>query len=154
MPVYKYEHKWYVCCVLWSSILFEGNPVLSFVFIKQAYLLCLKRSNSNYYTFIYFCMLVQVLVEGRAKSRAAILNRPSALNALTTSMVCASFYFLFVVLFEKFWCFISNCKNCKFLLVSTVLNDYRCLERESHCFILSYSVFIFWVMMGGFHLML
>ncbi|XP_059460566.1 small ribosomal subunit protein mS47 [Corylus avellana] len=29
----------------------------------------------------------QVLVEGRAKSRAAILNRPSALNALTTSMV-------------------------------------------------------------------
>ncbi|GLT85241.1 hypothetical protein SLE2022_034360 [Rubroshorea leprosula] len=28
----------------------------------------------------------QVLVEGRAKSRAAILNRPSALNALTTSM--------------------------------------------------------------------
>ncbi|GAV84302.1 ECH domain-containing protein/ECH_C domain-containing protein [Cephalotus follicularis] len=29
----------------------------------------------------------QVLVEGRAKSRAAILNRPSALNALTTPMV-------------------------------------------------------------------
>ncbi|XP_016543170.2 3-hydroxyisobutyryl-CoA hydrolase-like protein 2, mitochondrial [Capsicum annuum] len=29
----------------------------------------------------------QVLVEGRAKSRAAILNRPSALNALTPSMV-------------------------------------------------------------------
>ncbi|XP_022141033.1 3-hydroxyisobutyryl-CoA hydrolase-like protein 2, mitochondrial [Momordica charantia] len=29
----------------------------------------------------------QVLVEGRPKSRAAILNRPSALNALTTSMV-------------------------------------------------------------------
>ncbi|PPS03013.1 hypothetical protein GOBAR_AA17658 [Gossypium barbadense] len=28
----------------------------------------------------------QVLVEGRAKSRAAILNRPSALNALTASM--------------------------------------------------------------------
>lgn len=28
----------------------------------------------------------QVLVEGRAKSRAAILNRPSALNALTPSM--------------------------------------------------------------------
>ncbi|KAB1204699.1 3-hydroxyisobutyryl-CoA hydrolase-like protein 2, mitochondrial [Morella rubra] len=28
----------------------------------------------------------QVLVEGRAKSRAAILNRPSALNALTNSM--------------------------------------------------------------------
>lgn len=28
----------------------------------------------------------QVLVEGRAKSRAAVLNRPSALNALTTSM--------------------------------------------------------------------
>nr|GMD41331.1 3-hydroxyisobutyryl-CoA hydrolase-like protein 2, mitochondrial [Ipomoea batatas] len=29
----------------------------------------------------------QVLVEGRAKSRAAILNRPSALNSLTSSMV-------------------------------------------------------------------
>ncbi|KAL1353318.1 hypothetical protein HN51_017276 [Arachis hypogaea] len=29
----------------------------------------------------------QILVEGRAKSRAAILNRPSSLNALTTSMV-------------------------------------------------------------------
>ncbi|KAK7852747.1 3-hydroxyisobutyryl-coa hydrolase-like protein 2 [Quercus suber] len=29
----------------------------------------------------------QVLVQGRAKSRASILNRPSALNALTTSMV-------------------------------------------------------------------
>ncbi|PKI34005.1 hypothetical protein CRG98_045623 [Punica granatum] len=29
----------------------------------------------------------QVLVDGRASSRAAILNRPSALNALTTSMV-------------------------------------------------------------------
>ncbi|XP_021890699.1 3-hydroxyisobutyryl-CoA hydrolase-like protein 2, mitochondrial [Carica papaya] len=29
----------------------------------------------------------QVLVEGRAKSRAAILNRPFALNALTSSMV-------------------------------------------------------------------
>ncbi|KAL0545424.1 hypothetical protein IC582_015307 [Cucumis melo] len=29
----------------------------------------------------------QVLVEGRPNSRAAILNRPSALNALTTSMV-------------------------------------------------------------------
>lgn len=29
----------------------------------------------------------QVLVQGRAKSRAAILNRPSALNSLTTSMV-------------------------------------------------------------------
>ncbi|XVF48279.1 hypothetical protein PTKIN_Ptkin03bG0177300 [Pterospermum kingtungense] len=28
----------------------------------------------------------QVLVEGRAKSRAAVLNRPSALNALTSSM--------------------------------------------------------------------
>ncbi|CAK9185260.1 unnamed protein product [Ilex paraguariensis] len=28
----------------------------------------------------------QVLVEGRANSRAAILNRPTALNALTTSM--------------------------------------------------------------------
>ncbi|KAA8525592.1 hypothetical protein F0562_007447 [Nyssa sinensis] len=32
----------------------------------------------------------QVLVEGRANSRAAILNRPSALNALTTSMVARS----------------------------------------------------------------
>lgn len=29
----------------------------------------------------------QILVEGRAKSRAAILNRPASLNALTTSMV-------------------------------------------------------------------
>lgn len=29
----------------------------------------------------------QILVEGRAKSRAAILNRPDSLNALTTSMV-------------------------------------------------------------------
>jgi 3-hydroxyisobutyryl-CoA hydrolase len=29
----------------------------------------------------------QVLVQGRAKSRAALLNRPSALNALSTSMV-------------------------------------------------------------------
>ncbi|CAH9107342.1 unnamed protein product [Cuscuta epithymum] len=29
----------------------------------------------------------QVLVEGRSKSRAAILNRPSALNSLTSSMV-------------------------------------------------------------------
>ncbi|KAI4316402.1 hypothetical protein L6164_024385 [Bauhinia variegata] len=29
----------------------------------------------------------QILVEGRAKSRAAVLNRPSSLNALTTSMV-------------------------------------------------------------------
>ncbi|GAU17690.1 hypothetical protein TSUD_07520 [Trifolium subterraneum] len=29
----------------------------------------------------------QILVQGRAKSRAAILNRPSSLNALTTSMV-------------------------------------------------------------------
>ncbi|KAJ1381463.1 Enoyl-CoA hydratase/isomerase, HIBYL-CoA-H type [Sesbania bispinosa] len=29
----------------------------------------------------------QILVEGRVKSRAAILNRPSSLNALTTSMV-------------------------------------------------------------------
>ncbi|KAL5071525.1 hypothetical protein RYX36_022412 [Vicia faba] len=29
----------------------------------------------------------QILVEGRAKSRTAILNRPSSLNALTTSMV-------------------------------------------------------------------
>lgn len=29
----------------------------------------------------------QVLVEGRAKSRAAVLNRPSALNSLTSSMV-------------------------------------------------------------------
>ncbi|OWM86795.1 hypothetical protein CDL15_Pgr015831 [Punica granatum] len=35
----------------------------------------------------------QVLVDGRASSRAAILNRPSALNALTTSMVlCFSFH--------------------------------------------------------------
>lgn len=33
----------------------------------------------------------QVLVQGRAKSRAALLNRPSALNALSTSMV---FFFL------------------------------------------------------------
>ncbi|XP_004498810.1 small ribosomal subunit protein mS47 isoform X2 [Cicer arietinum] len=29
----------------------------------------------------------QILVEGRAKSRAAILNRPTSMNALTTSMV-------------------------------------------------------------------
>lgn len=30
---------------------------------------------------------VQVLVEGKASSRTAILNRPSSLNALNTSMV-------------------------------------------------------------------
>lgn len=33
------------------------------------------------------CWQLQVLVEGRAKSRAAILNRPSDLNALTIPMV-------------------------------------------------------------------
>ncbi|XP_027101611.2 small ribosomal subunit protein mS47-like [Coffea arabica] len=32
------------------------------------------------------CHQEQVLVEGRAKSRAAVLNRPSSLNALTTDM--------------------------------------------------------------------
>lgn len=41
--------------------------------------------------FVTDCLLVletfQVLVEGRAKSRAAILNRPFALNSLTASMV-------------------------------------------------------------------
>ncbi|XAR62515.1 3-hydroxyisobutyryl-CoA hydrolase [Bertholletia excelsa] len=34
----------------------------------------------------YYDIQDQVLVEGRAKSRAAILNRPSSLNALTSSM--------------------------------------------------------------------
>lgn len=33
------------------------------------------------------CIQIQVMVEGRTKSRAAILNRPSALNALNTAMV-------------------------------------------------------------------
>ena len=33
-------------------------------------------------------VIIQVLVEGRANSRAAILNRPSTLNALDNAMVC------------------------------------------------------------------
>ncbi|KAF3666149.1 3-hydroxyisobutyryl-CoA hydrolase-like protein 2, mitochondrial [Capsicum annuum] len=42
-----------------------------------------------FHTFIreFIFLNFKVLVEGRAKSRAAILNRPSALNALTPSMV-------------------------------------------------------------------
>lgn len=42
------------------------------------------------------CEMFQVLVEGRAKSRAAVLNRSSALNSLTASMV---YFFLFLFSF-------------------------------------------------------
>lgn len=50
---------------------------------------------------IFFVQL-QVLVEGRAFSRAAILNRPSQLNAITTSMVSSSFSFLIIPSKQKF----------------------------------------------------
>lgn len=44
--------------------------------------------------------LSQVMVEGKAWSRTAILNRPSVLNALTTAMVCSSFiHWLFSIFF-------------------------------------------------------
>ncbi|TMW93149.1 hypothetical protein EJD97_012122 [Solanum chilense] len=57
-----------------------------------------RRNDSSFFLSNHYCrqfsaqpsyadyLQEQVLVEGRAKSRAAILNRPSALNALTPSM--------------------------------------------------------------------
>ncbi|KAK4724896.1 hypothetical protein R3W88_027675 [Solanum pinnatisectum] len=57
-----------------------------------------RRNDSSFFLPNHYCrqfsaqpsyadyLQEQVLVEGRAKSRAAILNRPSALNALTPSM--------------------------------------------------------------------
>lgn len=44
--------------------------------------------------------LSQVLVEGKAWSRTAILNRPSVLNALTTAMVL---FFHTLIIFIFFW---------------------------------------------------
>lgn len=52
------------------------------------------------------CIQIQVMVEGRTKSRAAILNRPSALNSLNTAMVglCYSSGFCCLQIFKGF-CF-------------------------------------------------
>lgn len=45
--------------------------------------------NSNFFfSFPFVDLFTQVLVEGKASARAAVLNRPSSLNALTTNMVC------------------------------------------------------------------
>jgi hypothetical protein len=48
--------------------------------------------------FVFLGGKFQVLVEGRAKSRAAILNRPASRNALTIPMVCSRFLCLFCLL--------------------------------------------------------
>ena len=48
--------------------------------------------------FLFLGGKFQVLVEGRAKSRAAILNRPASRNALTIPMVCSCFLRLFYLL--------------------------------------------------------
>ncbi|CAI9094607.1 OLC1v1030370C1 [Oldenlandia corymbosa var. corymbosa] len=52
---------------------------------------CLVNQTRSAYALPSYTLLdhlqEQVLVEGRAKARAAILNRPSALNAITTDMV-------------------------------------------------------------------
>lgn len=58
-----------------------------------------------------FDFVLQVLVEGRANSRAAILNRPSALNALTAPMVNFMLNFLPFVfsIVELLLCVISMC---------------------------------------------
>ena len=47
--------------------------------------------------FLCVCIGIQILVEGRARSRTAILNRPSSLNALNAEMVL---YFILLLCFR------------------------------------------------------
>lgn len=56
--------------------------------IDKFYKICFRINKT-----LYLCK--QVIVEGRAFSRAAILNRPSKLNAITTSMVRTTLLLLF-----------------------------------------------------------
>lgn len=52
-----------------------------------------------------FIWLSQVLVEGNAASRTAILNRPSALNALNIPIVSVFLALLFVFPWKSVWFF-------------------------------------------------
>lgn len=80
---------------------------------------------------LLFCLSIcdvvawlQILVEGRAKSRAAILNRPSSLNSLNASMVRRRF-FLFL---SVFWVRSSQVKAESFAFRRLV--DWRgCMIR-------------------------
>ena len=80
-------HTRNLCSLPDTNITDELENQVSFNFQEYPFVYSLSLTTTHYLSFS-LCLSLQVLVEGKAWSRTAILNRPSVLNCLSTAMVC------------------------------------------------------------------